>query len=241
MTTYLKVLSPDNLACHGGEFDYTDYLPQGDEPGPWLPDREPVLCASGWHWCTPESLMRHWAVANMRVYEAEPSADVTGLTDDGKCVSSSGRLLREYPLPEWWTEAMRFVNEELPNVPWMQRVGPVDPAWRVFPTLRAVRSATNQSRADTPWWRTAEYGAILALNHGRSAARLEILNAVSNTVSGWPTSDADLYAGMRYVCNELAENRSFIAYSETRWEVWRRGYGLYSDVDGVLHVYEKVV
>jgi len=215
MTTYLKVLGPENRACHGGAFDYADYLPQGDEPGPWLPAREPKLCWSGWHWCTPESLMRHWAVANMRVYVAEPSADVTGLTDDGKCVSSSGRLLREYPLPEWWTEAMRFVNEELPNVPWMQRVGPVEPTWRVFPTL------------DAAW-----YAAGVA---ARAAAR-----AAAGYATRDAARDAALFALTHYVCADLPLAQEHRDHAAARWEVWKRGYGLLGDVEGVLYVYEAV-
>lgn len=30
--TYYKVISADNKSCHGGDFDWTDYLPQGDNP-----------------------------------------------------------------------------------------------------------------------------------------------------------------------------------------------------------------
>jgi len=34
---FYKVISKDNKAMHGGNFDYTDYLPKSDKAGKWLP------------------------------------------------------------------------------------------------------------------------------------------------------------------------------------------------------------
>lgn len=247
MTTYLKVLGPNLQAVHGGNFDYTDYLPQGDQPGAWLPAREPKLCWSGWHWCTPDSLMQHWATPNMRVYEVEPFAEVTRLTQDGKCVSSSGRLLREYPLPEWWTNAMQFIQEELPNVPWMQRVGPVDPAWRVFPTLDSAWVGGQDAARDMAYGAVA----IAAKDAARGSARAAVRDAAWPVVIGTTTDDlsarwtaaddAILYTVVRYLCADLPLVQEHRDHAAARWEVWKRGYGVACDVDGVLHVYEKVV
>jgi hypothetical protein len=159
MTTYLKIIGPDYQSVHGGNFDYTAYLPNGDEPGSWLPEREAVICASGWHWCTPDSLMGRWAYRHMRVYEAEPSDDVTAVDADGKCVSSSGRLLRSYPLPDWWTEAMAYCQDVIPQTPWMHGVTDPDPAWRLYQTRdaayaaawAAARSAAQDAAWDAAW------------------------------------------------------------------------------------------
>ena len=35
--TYYKVISKDNKSCHGGDFDWTPYLPKGTKPGKWTP------------------------------------------------------------------------------------------------------------------------------------------------------------------------------------------------------------
>ena len=162
MTTpiYLKVVSKDVTSCHGGSFDYTPHLPTLDGPGLELPYRTPELCQSGWHWCTPDSLMRRWAKANMRVYTAQPSDDVTAPDGAGKCVSSSGQLLAEYPLPDWWQQSMAFIAE-LPNVPWCQPDGDPDAAWRLFtaPTLAAARDAAWDTAWDAAW--AAAWAAVL--------------------------------------------------------------------------------
>ena len=252
MTTYLKVIGPDNRACHGGEFDYSNYLPAGDEPGAWLPERTPVLCESGWHWCTPESLMHWWAKPHMRAYEVEPSSDVTEPTSDGKSVSSSGRLLREYPLPQWWLDAMRFATEEIPTIPWMQRVGPVDPAWRVFPTRGAARNTALAGVRNAGWETARDAARNATWDAARNATWDTAWDAVWKATrnAAWDTAldaaldaarDAALYGVTRYVCADLPlaqEHRDLVA---ARWEVWKRGYGVACDVDGVLHVYEKVV
>jgi hypothetical protein len=150
VTTWLKVLSKDNRACHGGRFDFTPHLPAGDEPGVALPTRRAALCRSGWHWCSPESLWRTWAKPQMQVFEAQPSDDVSAFDSDGKCVSSSGQLLRSYPLPDCWTNAMRFVTEEIAAVPWFQPQGEPDPAWQIFraDTLAAARAAARAAAWD---------------------------------------------------------------------------------------------
>ncbi len=48
--TFYKVISIDNKAINGGNFDYTDYLPKGNKPGKWLPEIKDLKeCESGYH------------------------------------------------------------------------------------------------------------------------------------------------------------------------------------------------
>ena len=47
---FYKVISKDNKAMHGGNFDYTDYLPKSDKAGKWLPIIDNIKeCEKGYH------------------------------------------------------------------------------------------------------------------------------------------------------------------------------------------------
>jgi hypothetical protein len=41
------------------------------------------------------------------------------------------------------------------------------------------------------------------------------------------------------VCDGLPIAQKHIDHAAARMDVWRKGYGLYCDVDGVLYVYER--
>jgi hypothetical protein len=70
---YYKILSADLKSMHGGNFDWSDYLPDGENPGKWTPEIEPVLCESGWH-VTPYPCM--WIRRDSdRVFEVETAGD----------------------------------------------------------------------------------------------------------------------------------------------------------------------
>jgi len=70
---YYKLLTEDNFGPHSN-FDYTPYLPIGDQPGEWLPEIEGELewCKRGYHACTREKIV-YWLDANM--YEVEYRTD----------------------------------------------------------------------------------------------------------------------------------------------------------------------
>ena len=212
--TYLKVLSKTGQACHGGEFDYSPHLPSENGPGLELPQRKPALCKSGWHWCSPDSLMHNWAVAGMQVYEAEPSADVTAFDNAGKCVSSSGRLVRPYALPQWWIDAMQFVAEDIPKTPWYTCQGEPNPEWKLF-------LADDWASA----WASARDSARDSAGGSAGA---------SARASAWASA---LYVGAVHICDGLDLDIATVAHARARWDVWQRGYGLLCDVDGSLYVY----
>ena len=73
-------------------FDYTPYLPTGDQPGEWLPEIEGELemCVRGYHVCTKKSLTS-WINANL--YEVEIGGDV--IIGDDKIVASKMRFVRK--------------------------------------------------------------------------------------------------------------------------------------------------
>jgi hypothetical protein len=95
--TYYKVISGDNQSCHGGYFDWTDYLPKGDNPGIWTPEIENIEeCASGYH---VTKYWNMWYQDSCRVFQCEVEGLVEtpniGVVD--KCVARRIRLVRELP------------------------------------------------------------------------------------------------------------------------------------------------
>ncbi|HUV93083.1 MAG TPA: hypothetical protein VMV80_08350, partial [Anaerolineales bacterium] len=68
VSKYYKFLTEDNYGEYSG-FDFTEYLPNGDEPGPWLPEVEQLeLCELGYHACTSNQLL-NWC--NAQLWEVE--------------------------------------------------------------------------------------------------------------------------------------------------------------------------
>ena len=55
---YYKFLTADNKGEYS-KFDYTEYLPDGDKPGKWLPEIETLsICESGYHACKASNLLK---------------------------------------------------------------------------------------------------------------------------------------------------------------------------------------
>ena len=97
---YYKVIGADNHSCHGGDFDWTDYLPKGDEPGKWTPMiGNVVACKKGYH---VTKYWNMWYVGGCRIFECEVDGvvvaedvvgGVTGVAD--KIVCPRIRLCKE--------------------------------------------------------------------------------------------------------------------------------------------------
>jgi hypothetical protein len=65
---YYKVISKDNKSIHGGEFDWTKYLPKNNKPGKWTPKTITSMCNSGYH------ITKHWNMwyeKECRIFEVE--------------------------------------------------------------------------------------------------------------------------------------------------------------------------
>ena len=98
MSKYYKVISADNKSCHGGDFDWTDYLPKDGKPGKWTPRIENVVaCKSGYH---VTKYWNMWYEAGCRIFECEVDGvavaageSVVGVVD--KVVCTRIRLCKE--------------------------------------------------------------------------------------------------------------------------------------------------
>ncbi len=69
MSEYYKVIGADNKSCHGGDFDWTAYLPNGKKPGKWTPRIENVVaCKKGYH---VTKYWNMWYEEDCRIFECE--------------------------------------------------------------------------------------------------------------------------------------------------------------------------
>ena len=92
---YYKVIGADNKSCHGGHFDWGDYVPKDGKPGKWTPRIENVVaCKKGYH---VTKCWNMWYEAGCRIFECEVDGVVVaasaGVVD--KVVCTRIRLCKE--------------------------------------------------------------------------------------------------------------------------------------------------
>ena len=209
---WYKVLTSDLKSAHGGKFDWSEYVGQPDKRTPRIDN--PEICRCGWHFTTAPM---KWPVIGMRVFEAVTDGPPSASLKD-KGVWPTGGLGSERPelVPDWWHDVEAFVAE-LPSWPWMQPQGDPDPSWEVLPTIDEA-------------WVAARSAARWAGHHGMAAW------AAAWVAARDAAGDARLWSQV-LVCDGLPLAQRHIDHARARMDVWRRGYGLLCDVDGVLYVY----
>jgi len=158
----------NNKSCHGGDFDWTPYLPAGKRPGKWTPTVEDAaFCQRGWH-LTTEPM--EWAKVGMQVYRAAGKG-AAGEQNDKRCFRSV-RLLApaKAAVPRWWREAEAFIGS-IAGVPWFKPQREPDPAWKVFDTWVAAGDPARAAAWAAAWAaaRVAAWAAAWAA--ARAAAR----------------------------------------------------------------------
>ena len=186
-------------------------LPVQQEDGSWLPGDEMRVegkLSICEHGLHLTTEPDQWWKLRCRYYEAEITGEA-GQTGADKTVVSACRLLREVPVPDYLQRCEALIDE-IEGIKWFSQIGPIDPAWKLFtkPTYAAAYAAACDAA------RAAAYAA------SRDAAY-----------------DAALLIGMQGVCVDLPIEQKHRDQAEACMEVWRRGYGLLCDVDGVLYVY----
>ena len=218
MSDLYKVLV-NHRSAHGGTLTWSLPTPTDDDwqPGDWhTVAGEISVCTNGLHLTSDPT---RWLKVGCEVYLAEGRGDRQSRGD--KTAFAEARLLRPAPemVPEWWRQHERFVAE-LPRIPWCQPDGSPSPEWRLFtaPTLAEARAAAR----DAAWDAAGAAAGAAAWASARDAAR-----------------DANLYTQVQHVCGDLDVEQRHRSHVEARWEVWRKGYCLFGDVDGVLYVYAR--
>ena len=247
----------DGKSCHGGNYAYP--LPLDDKPGEWTPEQPVKPCSSGYHLTTRPNI---WLSLGMTVYDAEGR----GIMENRgyKFVFESVRLLKvsDYQIPEYWKKFEEFMDG-LKNIAWMSRKGEVKKEWKHFEHMndawKAARNASWNAAnvfSSTLQWSNDEYTAYesalddskdASLFAGRwnawDAARVASWNHKLPTAAydaRYSTLDTSLCARICIVSDLEYPNKSkHEAHANERMEVWRRGYGLARDVNGVLFTYDK--
>ena len=245
-----------NKSCHGGDFDWTPYLPTGNLPGKWTPTAEDAkICYRGWH-LTVEPMK--WLKVGMQVYRAEGSV-VAGIQDDKHCFMSV-RLLApaKSAVPRWWRDVEAFVSS-IDGVPWFQPQREPDPEWKVFDTGAAARAASvdaawaaggeaawaaaapaaRDAAGDAAW---AAAASVAAVRDAARAAAGDAARAAAGAAAwdaAWAAARDAVLVARIIVCDGLPLDAEHKNHAKARWAVWRAGYGLACDVSGVLYVYRK--
>ena len=154
-------------------------------------------------------------------------------------------------------EGARAFLRELREIPWFRPDGTLKDGdgIRVFETKEAAwnaarnaaRSAARDAARSAAWdaardaARDAAWDAAwnAAWSAAWDAARAAAWDAARDATRD-AARDAALYICVSYVCSGLPINPKHIDHIRKRMDVWRHGYGVLCDVDGVLYCYERV-
>jgi len=254
----------DGKSCNGGNMAWS--LPQRKK-GKWTPGKwhqvngDLEMCKKGIH-VTPQPY-QYWYKWGCEIYEVEVRGIIRKQED--KWLVRKARLLRKCNEKSWEREARKFV-ESLSFVPWMKPDGKPRKVWKLFEgstleiarvaaldaaleiarvaardaTLEIARDATLEIARDAAW--DATWDATLEIARDATwDATLEIVRDAARVAArdaAWEIArDAALAARRIIVGNRLAKKHA--DHIKARMEVWRKGYCLLCDVDGVLYVYAK--
>lgn len=235
MPTRYKVIL-NKKSCHGGTFDWTDYLPKGNRPGKWTPPIDDVsVCSFGYHLTTDPM---QWPKVGMKVYVAQGKP--TNQILDDKSSHSSARLLRDVTdevVPQYWRDVEAFVAS-LADIPWMIPQGDPDPSWKVFETLTAAGSTTWSAARSAARSAAGFVARSAAESVARSAAWFAAGSAAGS--AAWFAAESAKLVACILCCPPGSIEQKHIDYATAAMDVWRRGYGLARDVDGVLYVYRSI-
>lgn len=205
-----------------------------------------------------------WPTWNMRAYEAE--AESPAIVAHGRVVTSRARLVREIEPPAWWQAGCRFIEQELPRVPWFTPTGPARDDWVVFAgdgewvdiVGAAIDAADADPRGPAMW--QIEFGQLrhIAANAGRRepadvqwgtawitaklAIEHDVLNAPSGDLVASSVDVADHAANMcllRGVLSDIEVPDLVRTYLESCWDAYTRGYVPVYLVDGRVYVVHR--
>lgn len=253
---WYKVLTNDLKSGHGGTFDWSRYVGCPEKRAPVIEDV--AICRRGYHATTDPM---QWAIVGMRVFEAVvdgPPADTS--KDKGVWPTMGLGYERLELVPTWWHGIEAFIAE-LQTFPWLQPQGEPNSEWLVFGSRDDASDAAAEvlwsmhwgavwdSAHEVAWEAASEAGLVGALDiagdvvweETRSMVRghkVSDIQYAGGLVACDAARDAALWARM-LICSGLPLAQRHIEHARARMEVWRRGYGLLCDVDGVLYVYER--
>jgi len=98
---------------------------------------------------------------------------------------------------------------------------------------------TRADAEDVAWDAAGDAARAAAGNAAWAAAWAAARDAARD--DAWDDAwDASLYIRVIHVCDGLPIAQEYIDHVRKRMDVWRHGYGVWSDVDGVLYCYNMI-
>jgi hypothetical protein len=268
---FYKILSPDGQSVHGGSlrWDLPKCKGRGWLPGDWHSVKPPIeVCSRGLHLVTQSGLVE-WYKPATQVFLAEGAGAESRHAE--KIAFERARLIRpvrpQYPV--YFQKAIKFIEQEIPQVPWFEPDGLPLPSWELYraDSWDAAEDAAWAVAGDAAWdaarnaaWAVAEDAAwavarnaarTVAWNAAWDAARNAAWDAARNAAravaedaaravagnAAWDAArDAELMA-IVHICHGLKLEKIHREHIRSRWQVWRKGYAVLCDVNGVLYVY----
>jgi hypothetical protein len=235
-------------SSHGGNLKWS--LPKNGKPGKWNEVKGDLkICNKGLHLTSKPYNWYKWGCTN---YEAE--AKGIKEWDGDKCVARKVRLLKEVPHPKWWLKAEKFVNTELKEINWLKSDGKPLKKWKVFygdswnaamiaagdAAMIAARVAAGVAAGDAAMIAARDAAGNAARDAAMIAAMIAAGDAAmiaAGVAAGVAAGDAALYVQTEYICEGTKLAKKHIKHARERMKVWRKGYALLGDVNGVLYVY----
>jgi hypothetical protein len=137
----------------------------------------------------------------------------------------------------------------IPKVKYFQQHKPIKPEWKIYyskdraaagdvaraaawdAARAAAGDAARAAAGDAAW-----DAARAAAGDVARAADWDAVGAAAGDAAWDAAWDAALQARI-IICKGLKLDKKHIDHAKARWDVWKRGYGLYCDVNGTLYVY----
>lgn len=120
----------------------------------------------------------------------------------------------------WWKK-VKAVIEEVKSIKYFSNSGEINSDWEIFDTRDSAR--------DAAWDAAVDSAGNAAWDAAVGAARDAAVDSAR---------DAALLARCEVV--EFPNDNQFKIHAQKRMDVWRAGYGLLCDVNGMLYVYKKL-
>ena len=176
------------------------------------------------------------------------------------------KIDEEGTLPEWFTrerkhfrkmcyaELFKYLKvcnigkvvafiESLKEIKWFKPDGKPRKEWMMFKTRSEARDAAwdaaRDAARDAAWDAARDAGRNAASNAAEDAAEDAARNAAWYAAED-AAEDAALMVRLLVVSDlKHKGKKKHEAHAKARMEVWKKGYGLYCDVNGKLYVYAK--
>jgi hypothetical protein len=138
---------------------------------------------------------------------------------------------------------------EINTTKWLKQHGKIKKEWKYFEgiTWDASWDSAGDAAWDAAWDAAGDAAWDAAWDAARGAVRAAAWDAAGDAARGAVRAAAGDAAGgsawdaalmARYViCTDLKIDPKHIKHVNDRWEVWKRGYALLCDINGVLYVY----